>query len=64
MFSFAPSTILIFCGIYIPFESYVLYLLGVEGILAILVKLGSEFLLYATFAMALLMRLSLSLKHI
>lgn len=58
LFKFPPSAVLIFIAIYLPFESYFLFISGVGDTLAMLMKLGSELLLYAVFALALFSRLS------
>jgi hypothetical protein len=62
--SLSPASILIFIGIYMPFESYFLSLSGVGGTTAVIMKLGSELLLYAVFTFAFISRFSDSkLKH-
>jgi len=54
---FTPASILVFVGIYLPFQSLLLYVTGAEGVLAIVLKFGSELLLYVVFLFALLTRL-------
>lgn len=63
MTSFSAAKVLILVGLFIPFESYISYLSGVEGVVAIAIKLAPELLIFFTLAIGLVLPRSIRLQR-
>ncbi len=55
-FGFRYATILVFCGVYIPFEDYFVYLLPISSEYKIFLKQGGELILYLLLAITFIVK--------